>query len=52
VVCSVLTGPKSPEELAGILKWWSTEIPPAFWDALADRKLVAPGTPLPNGRTA
>jgi D-threo-aldose 1-dehydrogenase len=52
VVCTVLTGPKSPEELAGILKWWNTAIPQEFWDALADRKLVAPGTPLPGGRTA
>lgn len=52
VVCTVLTGPKSPEEFEGILKWWNTSIPTAFWDALADRHLVAPGTPLPNGRTA
>ena len=52
VVCTVLTGPKSPEEFAGILAWWNTKIPDAFWDALADRRLVAPGTPLPNGRTA
>ncbi len=52
VVCNVLTGPKSPEELAGILAWWNTAIPAGFWDDLADRKLVAAGTPLPNGRTA
>lgn len=52
VVAGVLTGPKSPSEFAGILEWWNTEIPDAFWDALAERKLVAPGTPLPNGRTA
>lgn len=52
VVCNVLTGPKSPEELDGILAWWNTEIPGAFWDSLADKQLVAPGTPLPNGRVA
>ncbi len=51
-VCNVLTGPKSPEELAGTLKWWNTPIPSEFWTALADRKLVAPGTPLPNGKLA
>ncbi len=52
VVVSVLTGPKSPAELEGILNWWSTQIPGAFWDELADQGLLAKGTPLPNGRTA
>ena len=52
VIASVLTGPKSPAELKGILDWWNTPIPDAFWDQLADQKLVEPGTPLPNGRTA
>jgi D-threo-aldose 1-dehydrogenase len=52
VICAVLTGPKSPQELAGILAWWNTQIPAGLWDDLADRALVAPGTPLPNGRTA
>ncbi len=51
-VCNILPGPKSPAELAGIIEWWNTSIPDALWDALADRKLVAPGTPLPNGRVA
>jgi D-threo-aldose 1-dehydrogenase len=51
-VCTVLTGPKSPTELTGILGWWAAPIPAAFWDELADKKLVAAGTPLPNGRTA
>ncbi|HVX81064.1 MAG TPA: aldo/keto reductase [Devosiaceae bacterium] len=51
-IANVLPGPKSPAELDGILEWWQTEIPASFWDALADAKLVAPGTPLPNGRTA
>jgi len=52
VVCSVLTGPKSLDELSGILGWWNTAIPSGFWDALADQELVAKGTPLPNGPTA
>jgi D-threo-aldose 1-dehydrogenase len=52
VVCSVLTGPKSPEEFDGILKWWNTSIPAAFWDELASQKLLAAGTPLPGGKTA
>ncbi|MGV3491932.1 MAG: aldo/keto reductase [Devosia sp.] len=52
VVASVLTGPKSLAELSGILTWWNTTIPAAFWDELADQALVAKGTPLPNGRVA
>lgn len=51
-VCNILPGPKSPEELEGIINWWNTQIPDQLWDALADRRLVAPGTPLPNGKTA
>jgi len=51
-VCNVLPGPKAPAELDGILDWWQTAIPDAFWDALAERRLVAPGTPLPNGKIA
>jgi D-threo-aldose 1-dehydrogenase len=51
-VCSVLTGPKTVDEMQGILNWWATPIPDAFWDDLDDNKLVAPGSPLPNGRTA
>ena len=48
VVCSVLTGPKSPAELNGILDWWNAPIPAAFWRELADKKLLAEGTPLPS----
>ncbi|HZY68200.1 MAG TPA: aldo/keto reductase [Devosia sp.] len=47
VVCSVLTGPKSTDELNGILGWWNTEIPCSFWSDLADRRLLTEGTPLP-----
>jgi D-threo-aldose 1-dehydrogenase len=48
VVCSVLTGPKSPSELAGILQWWNAAIPSGFWKDLADKHLLAEGTPLPD----
>lgn len=51
-VCNVLPGPRSSAELDGILTWWNTKIPDEFWTALADKRLVAPGTPLPNGKTA
>lgn len=51
-IATVLPGPKSPAELQGILDWWQVKIPDEFWTALADRHLVAPGTPLPNGKTA
>jgi D-threo-aldose 1-dehydrogenase len=46
-ICSVLTGPKSPAELAQNIEWWTTGIPAAFWSELLDRKLRAPGTPVP-----
>jgi len=48
-VCNVLPGPRSPEELDGILGWWDTAIPAALWTALAEKGLVAPGTPVPGG---
>jgi D-threo-aldose 1-dehydrogenase len=51
-VCSVLTGPRSAAELKSTLAWWNTPIPDSFWHDLAAAKLVAPGTPLPGGRTA
>jgi len=51
-VATILPGPKSPAELDGILDWWRAKIPDAFWDALADRHIVAANTPLPNGRIA
>ncbi len=51
-VATVLPGPKSPAELDGILDWGQVRIPDDFWTALADRRLVAPGTPLPNGQMA
>jgi D-threo-aldose 1-dehydrogenase len=51
VVCTVLTGPKSPAELSQNVAWWNTAIPDGFWSDLASQRLLAPGTPLPNGQT-
>ncbi|UXN68914.1 aldo/keto reductase [Devosia neptuniae] len=48
-VCNVLPGPKSPEELDGILKWWDAKIPDALWGELANQGLLAVGTPIPGG---
>ena len=48
-VCNVLPGPRSPEELDGILGWWDVKIPDALWTALADKGLLAEGTPIPGG---
>jgi len=48
-VCNVLPGPRSPQELDGILEWWDTEIPDGLWTALAEKGLLAEGTPVPGG---
>lgn len=48
-VCNVLPGPRSPQELDGILDWWNVQIPVQLWTTLADRGLLAPGTPIPGG---
>lgn len=48
-VCNVLPGPRSPEELDGILAWWNAEIPDQIWTALATKGLLAEGTPIPGG---
>ena len=49
VVCNVLPGPRSPQELDGILAWWDVAIPHALWTSLANQGLLAPGTPIPGG---
>jgi D-threo-aldose 1-dehydrogenase len=46
-ICSVLTGPRSVEELTSTLAWWNVRIPKSFWHDLRAAKLVAPETPLP-----
>ena len=48
-VCNVLPGPRSPQELDGILDWWDVKIPGELWTALAAKGLLAPGTPIPGG---
>lgn len=47
-VCTVLPGPRSPEELDGILDWWDVAIPDGLWAALMDKGLLAEGTPIPG----
>lgn len=47
-VCNVLPGPRSPEELDGIIAWWETPIPNGLWTTLADEGLLAEGTPIPG----
>ena len=47
-VCNVLPGPRSPAELDGILDWWQVKIPAELWTALADKGLLAEGTPIPR----
>ena len=49
VVCNVLPGPRSPQELDGILAWWDINIPHELWTTLAAKGLLAPGTPIPGG---
>lgn len=51
VVCNVLPGPRSPAELDGILEWWDLDIPAQLWTTLAEKGLLAPGTPVPGGTT-
>jgi len=51
-VSTMLPGPRSPDEVDGLLDWWQVEIPPAFWNELAESGLLKAGTPLPNGRIA
>ena len=46
-VCNVLPGPRSPDELDGILAWWDPSIPAELWSELAKRGLLAEGTPTP-----
>lgn len=48
-VCNVLPGPRSPQELDGILEWWDVAIPAELWSTLAAKGLLAPGTPIPSG---
>ncbi|WP_323013887.1 aldo/keto reductase [Devosia sp.] len=42
-VCNVLPGPRTPQELDGILEWWDTKIPDELWARLTEKGLLAPG---------
>ncbi|WP_299913059.1 aldo/keto reductase [uncultured Paracoccus sp.] len=48
LVKSTIPGPRSPEELADILAWWSAPIPDAFWDALKSEALLRTDAPTPG----
>jgi D-threo-aldose 1-dehydrogenase len=48
-VCNVLPGPRSPQELDGILDWWDAKVPGELWTTLAAKGLLAAGTPIPGG---
>lgn len=48
-VCNVLPGPRSPQELDGILEWWDVTVPKELWTTLAAKGLLASGTPIPGG---
>ena len=48
-VCNVLPGPRSPQELDGILDWWDVKVPGELWTTLAAKGLLASGTPIPGG---
>ena len=49
VVCSVLTGPRSPDELKSTLAWWNTPIPDQLLARSGGRQSWLPrNTPLPG----
>jgi len=47
IVCSVIPGPRSKNELLEILQWQKIEIPTEFWNTLKDRKLLRADAPTP-----
>lgn len=51
-VACVIPGPRTVPELNQILDWWKVDMPEGIWDAMAEKGLFAPGTPLPGGKTA
>lgn len=51
LVKSVIPGPRSPQELAQILDWWSTDIPAAMWSDLKTHHLLHPNAPTQRERT-
>lgn len=47
-VVSVVPGPRSVQELQGILDWATHPIPPALWTALREQGLLHADAPLPG----
>jgi len=50
-VASVIPGARTIAEFDQNLAFATRVVPPAFWRALADRGLIAPDAPLPQGRS-
>jgi D-threo-aldose 1-dehydrogenase len=50
-VASVIPGARTIAEFDQNLALATRAIPPAFWQALADRGLIAPDAPLPQGKS-
>jgi D-threo-aldose 1-dehydrogenase len=49
-VASVIPGARTIAEFDQNLVLATHAVPPAFWQALADRGLIPPDAPLPHGR--
>jgi D-threo-aldose 1-dehydrogenase len=49
-VTSVIPGARTIAEFDQNLALATRAVPPAFWQALADRALIRPDAPLPQGR--
>jgi len=48
LVKSTIPGPRAPDELRQVLKWWTSSIPRQFWDDLKSSGLVENTAPVPN----
>ena len=48
-VKSTIPGPRSPQEMADILRWWHAPIPAGFWDTLRSENLLRKDAPTPRG---
>lgn len=51
LVKSTIPGPRSPEELAQILRWWQMPIPAGFWSDLTSENLLRADAPIPDRAT-
>jgi len=48
IVCSVIPGPRDKGEFEQIVTWFKTPIPPEFWAALKEKKLIEPSAMVPS----